>query len=477
MENKQNFVNNSPWLHQLKRTRPSSKLTEDIQTDVAIIGGGIAGVTTAYYTLKHTTKTVALVEAGQIAHGATGHNAGQLVTYFEQPFSKLVKKFGLKMAAEGQLAIESGWALVDEIFRETQLQTPLSVFTGYAAGRDIEEILVHIRNNTFRMKAGLAPQLVMVAEEAVDAKKIPKRYNSAFAFMPHKQILELVESKDKRYIAALPAKKGCMNSALFCEELVGYLLAQYPGRFTLAEHTPIHQLALGSGQAVLSSDHHVVTAEKVILCTNGFERMTILNQVGPQINAAFHKMVRGSVGYMAGYIEPLDKPAIAISYLPEKQTTTDSFQAEPYFYLTRRPFEIEKNMKHNLVCVGGPEALMDDTNNYKREHPYPEEAQKQIDKFLRKTYKHAPRGKIDYKFKWHGLMGYTPSGIRVIGPDPVNPVLYYNLGCNGVGLMHSIYGGYKISQYLNGERLEPSVFDPVVDLPKPKRPKRNRPKQ
>ena len=88
------------------------------------------------------------------------------------------------------------------------------------------------------------------------------------------------------------------------------------------------------------------------------------------------------------------------------------------------------------------------------------EAQEQIDNFLKRTYKYAPEGKIDYKFKWHGLMGYTPSGIRVIGPEPRNPILYYNLGCNGVGLLHSIYGGMKISQYLQGKKFKPSIFDP-----------------
>lgn len=456
------FINNSPWIHQLKRTRPLAMLPSDFETDVAIIGGGIAGVSTAYYTLKSTNKSVVLIEADKIAHGATGHNAGQLVSYFEEPFSKLVKKFGLIKAAEGQMAIESVWALVDEIFRETQLQTPISIFTGYAAGRDIEEVLVHIRNNSFRMKAGLTSELIMVAGEALDAKKIPKRYNSTFAFMPHKNLLELLETDDARYIAALPGKKGVMNSALFCEELVGYLLAKYSGRFTLAEHMPINQLALEKERAILAGDEHVVTASKVVLCTNGFERMTILNKAGKQINSSFHKMVRGSVGYMAGFIEELNKPPTAISYLPAKQKTSDAFQAEPYFYLTRRPFEIEKNIKHNLVCVGGPEALMDDTNNYQREHPYPDEAQEQIDQFLHQTYKNAPEGKIDYKFKWHGLMGYTPSGVRIIGADPINPVLLYNLGCNGVGLMHSIYGGYKVSLFLNGRKLKPSIFDPVV---------------
>ena len=84
----------------------------------------------------------------------------------------------------------------------------------------------------------------------------------------------------------------------------------------------------------------------------------------------------------------------------------------------------------------------------------------QIDHFLHRTYAHAPKGTIDYKYKWHGLMGYTPNGVRVIGPEPLNPVLLYNLGCNGVGILPSIYGSQKISWFLAGRDLPPSIFDP-----------------
>jgi glycine/D-amino acid oxidase-like deaminating enzyme len=58
-------------------------------------------------------------------------------------------------------------------------------------------------------------------------------------------------------------------------------------------------------------------------------------------------------------------------------------------------------------------------------------------------------------------MGFTPNGIRLVGPEPLNPVLLYNLGCNGVGLMPSIFGGRKIARFLAGEVLPPSMFDPV----------------
>lgn len=57
-------------------------------------------------------------------------------------------------------------------------------------------------------------------------------------------------------------------------------------------------------------------------------------------------------------------------------------------------------------------------------------------------------------------MGYTPTGLRCIGPEPTNPVLLYNLGCNGVGIFPSIFGSKRIAQFLKGEHLEPLIFDP-----------------
>jgi glycine/D-amino acid oxidase-like deaminating enzyme len=57
-------------------------------------------------------------------------------------------------------------------------------------------------------------------------------------------------------------------------------------------------------------------------------------------------------------------------------------------------------------------------------------------------------------------LGYTTSGIRLIGKEPNNPRLLYNVGCNGIGIMPSIYGAKRISQILNGIDLPVSIFDP-----------------
>jgi glycine/D-amino acid oxidase-like deaminating enzyme len=116
-------------------------------------------------------------------------------------------------------------------------------------------------------------------------------------------------------------------------------------------------------------------------------------------------------------------------------------------------------MKHNLISIGGPDTALDEMAPYSHKDGYPEDMSEKIDRFVRQTYGVAPHTKIDYAFTWHGLMGYTRHGVRLVGPEPQNPVLLYNLGCNGVGILPSIYGGQKIARHLVGERVPASIFD------------------
>lgn len=437
-------------------------LTRNVEADTTIVGGGIAGVVTAYFTLTCTKKSVVLLEMGKVAHGATGHNGGFLATYFERSFISLVKEFGLALVAQGQRDVESAWELLEHMRVTAQLQTPIWTFTGYAAIATEAELFVHLQNLALRAQAGLEFMPLLVAENAPAMAHIANEYSGLYTPTPRSEIARLLEVKDPDYFAALPEKKGCTNSAALCEELVQYMLVTYPDRFTLCEHAPVQEVRLEAEGAVVSSGDYVVQSRRVVLCTNGFENVRIVNTAGPDINKKFHHLVRGIVGYMAGYIEPSERPPVEISFLPKNPRKGDDVYAEePYFYLTRRPFGEGEEKAQSLVSIGGPEALMDDTNDYKVDHDYPVRAKQDIDSFLHTTYAQAhPEGE-EYKFLWHGLMGFTPNGIRLVGPEPLNPVLLYNLGCNGVGLMPSIFGGRKIARWLDGEVLPPSMFDPV----------------
>jgi glycine/D-amino acid oxidase-like deaminating enzyme len=454
------FNNKSPWVEQLKNKFNTQPLDKNHKTDILIIGAGISGITTAYYILKNTNLNVTLVEAKTLASGATGHNAGQLVSYFEKQISNIVKEFGFEMAVSAQKDINSSWFLLEQIYQDTGITTNISISNGYAGIQTYEDLVTFLQNAQVYKKAGLIHEKLSIAEDCSYLEKIPQKFHNLFSIIKKKNLMDYLETNDSSYYAMISVKKGMMNSALFCEDLLNYIFKNFSNRFNYYDKTPVSEIRLHQNNSLTIANNKEIYSNKIVLCTNGFEKIDIINKVGNDINTKFHHLVIGVVGYMAGYLEEDLRKPTAIGFLPKKSSTgKDVFDKDPYFYFTRRDYEI-KNKKFNLICIGGPEAVMDDSNKYKIEHPFPKEAQDSINNFLHKSYKYAPKGSIDYKYIWHGLMGYTPNGIRLIGIEPLNKNLLYNLGCNGVGILPSIFGANKISKILSGEKFEKSIFDP-----------------
>lgn len=67
-------------------------LAEDISVDVAIIGGGITGITTALLLKKQGFK-VAVLEAREVGKGTTGHSTGNLYVIIDKLLSPIVSKY------------------------------------------------------------------------------------------------------------------------------------------------------------------------------------------------------------------------------------------------------------------------------------------------------------------------------------------------------------------------------------------------
>src|ERR1035437_6327389 len=84
-------------------------LKENLETDVVIVGGGIAGLSVAYC-LTQSGKKAVLVEDGFIGSGETGRTTAQFVTALDKPYSEFEKIFGkekTKLIAEShRMAID-----------------------------------------------------------------------------------------------------------------------------------------------------------------------------------------------------------------------------------------------------------------------------------------------------------------------------------------------------------------------------------
>ena len=81
-------------------------LEQDAETDVAVIGAGIAGMTTAYL-LARAGKRVIVLDDGKIGGGETGRTTAHLVNALDDRYYELEKthgEWGARMAAESHTA-------------------------------------------------------------------------------------------------------------------------------------------------------------------------------------------------------------------------------------------------------------------------------------------------------------------------------------------------------------------------------------
>ena len=84
--------NSSIWLKGIK-TKLLPQLKENITTDVLIIGGGITGITTAFY-LKDTKLNIIIIDSNKIAHGTTAKTTGKLTYLQDSLLNKIKNNYG-----------------------------------------------------------------------------------------------------------------------------------------------------------------------------------------------------------------------------------------------------------------------------------------------------------------------------------------------------------------------------------------------
>lgn len=99
----------SLWLKE-NNMKKFSTLDKDIESDICIIGGGIFGISTAYYLSKYGYK-VTLIEKDRIASKVTGHTTAKITSQHGLIYHYLLNQYGKDFAKKyyeaNQNAIES----------------------------------------------------------------------------------------------------------------------------------------------------------------------------------------------------------------------------------------------------------------------------------------------------------------------------------------------------------------------------------
>ena len=450
------IASRSPWIDQLRTDQDPRPLDCDVTTDVAVVGAGIAGLATAFFLLRDTDNRVLLIERDRAGRGATGHNAGQLTTYFERPLFDLVDSYGFDKVIAAQRGIDNSWDLLDIMVADSGARAPIDRFTGYLGMFALNHVMVHLRDSSLRERGGLRVGSCVVSEDAEFLGDIPSEYAHLYSVVTSAEVRELLGTNDDRYCAVLSGRTGSINGALLIEQILEHLQDRFADRFRFVDHTLVRHIDLDASSATIDTGEHLVTAGHVVMCTNGFVDHVVDNRVGSHIATHMHHRISGRVGYMAAFLESGVRTPVTLSYI-RNAIIGDS---TPYVYVTRRPYGPPTDPV-TLTCIGGPEAELGNRATYIPDAEFPAAIMHEIDNDIVPLVDSTRASGSDYDYAWHGLMAYTESKVRLIGYEPRNPVLMYNLGCNGVGFLPSIYGGHRIARLLAGDALESSIFDPV----------------
>lgn len=122
---------------------PVPPLDADIETDVCVIGGGIAGLLAAYL-IHEEGRRVALIDARELGRGVTGHTTAKITSSHGMIYSRIAGSFGAEGAAAYGAANEAGKELIRSIVERHGIDCDLETQDNYVYTERPEKV-PHIR--------------------------------------------------------------------------------------------------------------------------------------------------------------------------------------------------------------------------------------------------------------------------------------------------------------------------------------------
>lgn len=111
--------NNSIWFKSIAE-KEYKKLEHNIATEVCIIGGGITGISTAYYLSKHGID-VAVLEKDKVCSKTTGHTTGKITTQHGLFYKYLLDSQGKDYAKKYLYVNEKALENIENIINEEKI--------------------------------------------------------------------------------------------------------------------------------------------------------------------------------------------------------------------------------------------------------------------------------------------------------------------------------------------------------------------
>jgi len=375
--------------------------------DFVIVGGGIAGLSTAYWLQQEQPKAkIAIIEKNRIGFGASGRNAGFVTCGSTAHFMKLNQHFGTQKAVEIWKFSEANRELLKQHIIEDQADLVDYRQTGSCTVAPNEEMWTKYRETAQIMKAnGLAVQ-------EVDSNYMESDYGVT------------------GFVGGIEYKgDGFVHPVKLLERLKSKIKAD------IFESTEVFAIENHQGTQKLKTDRGVFETPKVLLTLNAYLPMVLKN---------FKNLITPNRGQIL-VTEPLPHFVKGPCYLTKYLC---------YF----------RQLPTGHLLIGGFRNLSLETENNLLDQTT-EVIQDALLEFVRERFKHGKAAKVAYQ--WSGIMGFTPDEQMMIGALPDNPGISLMAGCSGHGMGLSFHAakvlvgntlGREIPAHLNIERFRSEIL-------------------
>lgn len=130
---------NSYWINSEKNKEKYNKLEKNIETDICIIGGGITGISTAYYLTKENLK-VTVLDMGKIGFQTTGNSTAKITSQHGLFYKYLKDSKGEDFARLYYDANEDAIKNIKKIVEKENIECDLECQSAYVLATNREEV-------------------------------------------------------------------------------------------------------------------------------------------------------------------------------------------------------------------------------------------------------------------------------------------------------------------------------------------------
>jgi glycine/D-amino acid oxidase-like deaminating enzyme/nitrite reductase/ring-hydroxylating ferredoxin subunit len=364
-----------------------TSLDQNINVDVCVIGGGIAGLTTAYMLIKEG-KSVCILESFELGSGQTGrttaHASAALGTRYYD-LETYHSEEGARLIAQSHTAALDR---IEQIVATEKIECNLERLSGYLFQGANTESDVLMSEHAAARRAGLIYTKMLENAPLTQFKTGPcLAFPRQLQFHPLKYITGLAK--------AITAGGGKI--------------------FTHTHAVEFHNQDFAAVKTRSDADTEaIVTCSSLVVATN-----TPVNDV-----FAIHTKQAPYRTYALGFTVVKDSVAKGLYWDTE----------DPYHYMRLETLDA----KHDLLIVGG-----EDHKTGQEEHP--EKCYNRLEEWARARFSSI----VSLSYRWSGQIMEPVDGIGFLGHNPLDrDNVYVITGDAGNGITHSTIGAMIITDQI-----------------------------